>query len=157
MADKDTRALPRLLIDGRDRSDEIRTQEVAQGASEVSAHPPVRDALLGLQRRLGAAGGVVLEGRDIGTVVFPDAEVKVFLTASNEERARRRVDDLRARGQAADYDTVLARITARDAADAGRAVAPLRPADDAVVLDSTRLGFEEVLARIEGLVHAAMG
>ena len=148
---------PRLLIDGRDRSDEIRTQEVAQGASEVSAHPPVRDALLGLQRRLGAAGGVVLEGRDIGTVVFPDAEVKVFLTASNEERARRRVDDLRARGQAADYDTVLARITARDAADAGRAVAPLRPADDAVVLDSTRLGFEEVLARIEGLVHAAMG
>lgn len=147
----------RLLADGEDLTGRLQTEIIGRLAATVAANPRVRESLVPKQQAMGRKGDAVMDGRDIGTVVFPDAEVKVFLTASNEERARRRVDDLRARGQAADYDTVLARITARDAADAGRAVAPLRPADDAVVLDSTRLGFEEVLARIEGLVHAAMG
>ncbi|MCA9537031.1 MAG: (d)CMP kinase, partial [Myxococcales bacterium] len=106
---------PRLCIAGQDRADEIRTTDIAAGASKVATHPPVRAALLGLQRRLGAEGGVVLEGRDIGTVVFPDAEVKVFLTAAAPERAKRRVLDLAARGQAADEAEILAQIEARDA------------------------------------------
>src|SRR5690606_8547042 len=109
----------------------------------------------GLQRRLGAEGGVVLEGRDIGTVVFPDAEVKVFLTAAATERAKRRVLDLAARGQAADEAEILAQIEARDAQDSGREVAPLRPAEDAVHLDSTFLDMDEVIAQIAALARDA--
>lgn len=146
---------PRLCIAGQDRADEIRTTDIAAGASKVATHPPVRAALLGLQRRLGAEGGVVLEGRDIGTVVFPDAEVKVFLTAAAQERAKRRVLDLAARGQAADEAEILAQIEARDAQDSGREVAPLRPAEDAVHLDSTFLGMDEVIAQIAALARTA--
>jgi len=144
---------PRLRIDGVDRADDIRTQEIARGASDVSKHPAVRDALLGLQRGLGRDGGVVLEGRDIGTVVFPDAEVKIFLTASSAERARRRVGDLESRGQPADYDAILHQIEARDAQDSGRAVAPLKPADDAVLLDTTDLAFDQVVDRLVTIVE----
>jgi cytidylate kinase len=145
---------PRLLIDGRDRAKEIRTQEIASGASRVSAYPGVRRALLGIQRDLGRDGGVVLEGRDIGTVVFPDAEVKLFLTASAEERARRRVGDLQNRGIAADYDELLAQIRSRDEADSTRAIAPLRPAEDAVMLDSTSLDLESVVGHVLELVRS---
>jgi cytidylate kinase len=145
---------PRLLIDGRDRADEIRSPEMASGASRVSAYPGVRRALLGIQRDLGRDGGVVLEGRDIGTVVFPDAEVKLFLTASAEERARRRVGDLQNRGMAADYDELLAQIRARDEADSTRAIAPLRPAEDAVMLDSTSLDLESVVQHVLELVQS---
>jgi len=145
---------PRLLLNGRDRSDEIRTPELSAGASRVSAYPGVRRALLGLQRDLGRAGGVVLEGRDIGTVVFPDAEVKLFLTASAEERARRRVRDMQDRGIAADYEQVLAAIRSRDEADSTRAIAPLRPAEDAVILDSTSLDLDAVVQHVLDLVHA---
>lgn len=145
---------PRLLIDGRDRADEIRTPEMAAGASRVSAYPGVRRALLGIQRDLGRDGGVVLEGRDIGTVVFPDAEVKLFLTASAEERARRRVGDMQDRGMAADYDELLAQIRARDEADSTRAIAPLRPAEDAVMLDSTSLDLESVVGHVIELVQS---
>ncbi len=145
---------PRLLIDGRDRADEIRTSEVSAGASQVSAYPGVRRALLGIQRDLGKEGGVVLEGRDIGTVVFPDAEVKLFLTASAEERARRRVNDLQERGMSADYDEILRQIRARDDADSTRAIAPLRPAEDAVILDSTRLDLEAVVRHVLELVES---
>lgn len=147
----------RLRIDGVDRDDDIRSPEMGQGASKVSAHPEVRQALLGIQRALGAAGGVVLEGRDIGTVVFPDAEVKVFLTAAPEERARRRVGDLARRGIQADYDEVLASIRERDERDERRAVAPLRPADDAWILDSTGLSLEEVVKRVVGRVREVVG
>ena len=138
-----------LQIDGVSRGDDIRTPEVSQGASKVSAHPPVREALLGIQRSLGADGGVVLEGRDIGTVVFPDAEVKIFLTASVEKRAERRMGDLKRRGvEAPDMESLLESIRERDHRDSTRAVAPLKPADDAEVVDTTSLTFDEVVTRV---------
>ncbi|MEM9731296.1 MAG: (d)CMP kinase [Myxococcota bacterium] len=145
----------RLLVDGVDRAHEIRTPDIAAGASQVSAYPGVRRALLDLQRNLGRDGGVVLEGRDIGTVVFPDAEVKLFLTASAEERARRRVNDLQARGISADPEEILEKMRARDRADSTRPIAPLRPAEDAVVLDSTSLGLETVVEHVLELVRAS--
>ena len=145
---------PRLVVDGRDRSDDIRTPEVSQGASRVSRHPEVRAALLALQRQLGADGGVVLEGRDIGTVVFPDAEVKVFLTASAEERARRRTEELGLRGCPEPYDAVLAEIQERDHRDSTRPVAPLRPAADAAELDSTGLDLDAVVEAVVERVEA---
>ena len=146
----------RLFIDGRDRADDIRTPEISMGASDVSKHPEVRDALLGLQRQLGRDGGVVLEGRDIGTVVFPDAEAKIFLTATPPARAGRRVSDLHSRGVEADFDTTLAEVNARDAQDQGRAVAPLRPADGATIVDSTELGIEAVVERVVTIARALM-
>jgi cytidylate kinase len=147
----------RLFVDGRDREDEIRTPEISQGASIVSAHPEVRAALLDLQRRLGAEGAVVLEGRDIGTVVFPDADVKVFLTASDEERARRRQAELTARGLHVDVETVLAEIRERDERDARRAVAPLAAAPDAICVDTTGIPIEAVVDRLASLVRDAGG
>lgn len=144
---------PRLLIDGVDRSGEIRTPEISRGASDVSRHPPVRAALLGLQRRLGADGGVVLEGRDIGTVVFPDAEVKVFLTASAEERAKRRVADLESRGVPANLADVKRQIEERDAQDSGRDVAPLKPADDALILDTSTMDLDQVVEELATVVE----
>lgn len=147
---------PPLILDGADRSADIRTPDISQGASKVSAHPAVREALLGVQRRMGEAGGVVLEGRDIGTVVFPHAPVKVFLTASNAARAQRRYDELVARGvEGADLDAVRREMEERDARDSSREVAPLKPADDAVVLDSTELDLEGVLARLLEIVQEA--
>lgn len=146
----------RLHFEGRDREEDIRTAEISQGASLVSRHPQVRAALLDQQRRFGGQGGVVLEGRDIGTVVFPDAEVKVFLRAAPEERARRRTEELRERGQPADYERTLAEIRQRDGQDEGRAVAPLRAADDAVTLDTTELTLDQVVDRLESLVRARM-
>lgn len=148
---------PRVRVDGRDRSADIRTPEISRGASDVSKHPEVRQALLGQQRALGRAGGVVLEGRDIGTVVFPDAEVKVFLTASPEVRAERRVLELRGKGDEADYDRTLQEIRARDAQDSGREVAPLRQADDAVLLDSSALDADQVLERLVDIVRRQTG
>jgi cytidylate kinase len=141
-----------LLIDGVDRSHDIRTPHISTGASRTSRHSEVRKALFGLQRRLGAAGGVVLEGRDIGTVVFPDADVKVFLTASDESRAARRHIELQRAGHEIDRDQVLAEIRERDRVDSERDIAPMRPADDAVVLDTSALPLEAVLDRLEALV-----
>jgi CMP/dCMP kinase len=114
----------------------------------------VRAALLGIQRRLGAAGGVVVEGRDIGTVVFPDAGAKFFLTATADERARRRVAELRAAGRAADLAETRAELLARDERDSSRDVAPLRRADDAVEIDSSALSPEDVVARMAAVVTA---
>ena len=145
---------PRLTIDGVDRADEIRSPEISAAASQVSAYPGVRRALLEIQRSLGQDGGVVLEGRDIGTVVFPDAEVKLFLTASAEERARRRVQDLQERGMTADQNRILSEIRARDKADSTRPIAPLRPAEDAVILDSTSLDLEAVVEHVLELVRS---
>jgi cytidylate kinase len=125
------------------------------GASDVSKHPEVRQALLGIQRALGQSGGVVLEGRDIGTVVFPNAEAKVFLTASAEKRARRRVEDLRARGIAADFATTLNEVRARDDQDSNRPVAPLKPASDSVTVDTTALDVEQVVLRLLEIARAA--
>ncbi|HET6339646.1 MAG TPA: (d)CMP kinase [Polyangiales bacterium] len=147
-------AAPRLLAADRDLSSDIRTPEISMGASDVSKHPEVRDALLELQRQLGREGGVVLEGRDIGTVVFPDAEAKVFLTASADVRAQRRVHDLQSRGIPADFGQTLAEIQARDAQDSGRSVAPLKAAPDAIVLDTTNL---DIAAVVDELARLALG
>lgn len=136
----------RILLAGEDVSREIRTSRVSATVSAVSAVPEVRENLVELQRRLASGGGtVVLEGRDIGTVVLPDAEHKVYLTASPEIRARRRTDQDLAAGRDADYDTVLAAVIERDRKDSSRAASPLRPADDAVVVDTSDLTLDEVL------------
>ncbi len=158
------RALPirfdeagRVWLGAEDVSQAIRTPEMSQGASTVSAHPAVRDALLDLQRQLAARGRCVVEGRDIGTVVLPDAPVKIFLTASAEVRARRRYDELRARGADVDYDATLAEVRVRDERDTNRAVAPLKQAADAILVDSSGLAFDEVLARLEQIARTRLG
>jgi CMP/dCMP kinase len=143
----------RVLVNGVDVTPEIRTSEISDGASRVSALPEVRGALLDLQRRLGAAGGVVVEGRDIGTVVFPDAEAKFFLTANVEERARRRTAELRAGGRVTDEQAVLLDIVARDLRDTTRAVAPLRAAADALEVDSSAMSAVEVVEHMTDVVQ----
>ncbi len=143
----------RIYCGGVLLGDEIRAAEVSLAASQVSAHPEVREALLELQRQLGRARDSVLEGRDIGTVVFPDAEVKVFLTATPEERARRRVEQRAEQGVSEAYEQVLADIKERDHRDTTRVVAPLKQADDAVALDTTGLGIDEIVAQIVALAH----
>jgi len=138
----------RVVLDGHDVTDAIRTPEATRLSSPVSAIPGVRTVLVELQRQLGRGGGVVMEGRDIGTVVFPQAEVKVFLTASDEERARRRQAERVAAGAAATLEEVLKEQRERDARDSTRGVAPLRPAEDAIVLHTDGLSLEEVVERI---------
>lgn len=145
----------RVLLDGVDVSMAIRAPEMSLGASRVSANPRVRAALLAMQRRAGEERSVVLEGRDIGTVVFPDAEVKVFLTASDDERANRRMRELAGRGETVPHATVLAEIRERDTRDSSREVAPLRPAEGAFQLDSSRLTLDEVVAAIASRVPSA--
>ena len=146
----------RVFIGDTEVTDAIRTAEIDRAVSPVSAAPAVREALLDQQRRIGNAGDYVVEGRDIGTVVFPDAAVKVFLTASDEERAHRRVRQNADRGIGSiDYDEVLADLRRRDAADSSRATAPLRAADDAVRIDSTSHYIEEVIEQICKLAREA--
>ena len=140
------RAELKVLLDGKNVASEIRTPAVSQMASKASALKLVRDRMLELQRRLGERGGVVAEGRDIGTVVFPDAQVKIFLSASAAERARRRCAELRAAGQPVDLDVTLREIEERDQRDSERALAPLRKADDALVIDSSNSTADEVAA-----------
>jgi cytidylate kinase len=146
----------RVTLSGEDVSLAIRAPEMSVGASRVSAIPAVRDALLAVQRQAGAEGGVVLEGRDIGTVVFPDAEVKFFLTASPEVRARRRWEELQARGSDVSLDATLADVVARDRADTERPVAPLKKADDAIEIDSSEASPDEVIERMARLVEERM-
>jgi len=143
-----------VLADGRDITWDIRSPEVNQGVSPVSAYLGVRRALTARQRAIGADGGVVMVGRDIGTVVLPEAEIKVYLDASLHERARRRhLEDLR-RGKASDMAEVIRDLRRRDRIDSTRAAAPLRPADDAIILDSTNLTADQVVERIVALVGA---
>lgn len=144
----------RVIVDGQDVTETIRTPEVSEGASIVSAYPSVREAMVALQRRLGADGGVVMEGRDIGTVVFPDAEVKIYLDASPEERARRRYAELRARGADVDFETLRRTEEERDRRDATRKHSPLRRAADAVVIDTTGKPVDAVVDEILALVRA---
>jgi len=138
-----------VLIGGTDVTSAIRTSEIDRAVGVVSALPEVRQALVAQQQRIGAAGDYVVEGRDIGTVVFPDAQLKVFLTASNEERARRRVAQNIERGVGStDFDEVLADIIRRDELDSSRAASPLVAADDAVHIDSTSFTMEQVIDQI---------
>jgi cytidylate kinase len=138
----------RVLLDGEDISTAIRTQAMGQGASRVSALPEVRAALLDMQRRAAVGGGVVLEGRDIGTVVLPDAEAKFFLTASVEVRARRRLLELESRGEHPALENVVREVKERDERDSTRAAAPLRQAEDAVPVDSSSLSIDDVVGTI---------
>jgi len=143
-----------LVVDGVPVGDAIRSPHVSLGASKVAQLPEVRRALLEIQRRLGADGGVVLEGRDIGTVVFPDAEVKIFLTATPKERARRRFLELESRGETATLEQVERDQAERDRADSEREVSPLSRAADAYELSTDDLGVEEIVARIAARVTA---
>jgi cytidylate kinase len=136
----------RVWLDGADATDSIRAPDIGMGASTVSAHKSVRDALLEMQRQAGRAGGVVLEGRDIGTVVFPDAEVKFFLTARPEVRARRRFDELVAKGAQGTFEQTLEDVRKRDEQDTTRAVAPLRQAEDAIRIDSSEISVDEAVS-----------
>lgn len=137
-----------VLLDGQDVAAEIRTPEVSQMASKVSALRPVRARMLELQRAMGRRGSVVAEGRDIGTVIFPDAEVKVFLDASVGERARRRWQELKAAGRSVELNETRREIEERDRRDSERDLAPLRKADDALMIDSSRAGADEVAAMV---------
>jgi len=145
----------RVMLDGQDVSDAIRTADMGMGASRVSAMGGVRAALLDLQRQAGEKGGVVLEGRDIGTVVFPDAEVKFFLTASPEVRARRRYEELVERGQKVDYAATLAEVKVRDENDMNRPIAPLRRADDAVLVDSSNRAVDDIVEEMASRVSTS--
>lgn len=142
-----------IHLDGDDVSLAIRAPDVSLGASRVSSYPSVRAALLDMQRREGIEGGVVLEGRDIGTVVFPDAEAKFFLTASAEIRARRRYDELVDRGKADSFESTLADVERRDKADTERAVAPLKQADDAILVDSSHRDVNDVVEEMARVVE----
>lgn len=133
--------------------DTLRTPEVAQAASRVAAIPQVRAALVDFQRAFARrAGGAVLDGRDIGTVICPDAEVKLYVTATDDIRARRRLEELLAKGHDTDFDTVLADLRTRDARDSARATAPLKPAEDAMQLDTTTLSIEDAVAKAIAVV-----
>ena len=145
----------KLFIDHEDVSDAIRTPEVEKQSSPVSAIPRVREELVAAQKALAQLPGVVMEGRDIGTVVMPDADVKIYLTASPQERARRRWRQLRERGISRPFDTVLAETMERDRRDSSRAISPLRPAEDAIMLDTTDLNQEQVLQRALEIVEEA--
>ena len=148
----------RSYLAGEDVSAEIRGDAVTKAVSAVSAVPQVRARLVELQRELASApGSVVVEGRDIGTVVLPDADVKIFLTASAEVRARRRTDQNIANGRPADYDAVLADVKRRDHLDSTRAVSPLRAADDAIVVDTSDMNQDEVVTHLTELVAQRAG
>jgi cytidylate kinase len=146
-----------VLLAGEDVSAAIRTPGIGLGASQVSAHPEVRSALLDLQRQAGKDGGVVLEGRDIGTVVFPDAETKFFLTARPSVRARRRYEELVAKGENVTLEATLADVLTRDENDTNRAHAPLRQADDAILVDNSDMSIDETVAFMAGRVHPQEG
>ncbi len=137
-----------IVLEGEEVTDLIRNEQVGANASRVAAYPSVRAALLERQRAFCEAPGLVADGRDMGTVVFPDAPLKIYLDASAEERADRRYQQLKARGDDVNLASLLEDIRARDARDMQRTVAPLKPADDAVIIDSTSMGIEDVFERV---------
>ncbi len=142
-----------MIMNGMDVSDEIRTQDISQKASLVSAHKVVRDMLLDMQRDVARKHNVIMDGRDIGTVVLPGATVKIFLTATAEVRAKRRTDELLAKGQKADFDQTLKDIQQRDYQDTHRPIAPLKQAADAVLLDTSELDIQGVLDAIKKIIR----
>ena len=139
----DENGLQHMIMNGMDVTDDIRTQDISQKASLISAHAIVREMLLDMQRDVAKRHNVILDGRDIGTVVLPKANVKIFLTASAEVRAQRRYDELRAKGEEASYESILENVKERDRIDSGRAISPLRKADDAILLDNSHMTREE--------------
>jgi cytidylate kinase len=145
----------RTLLDGRDVSSRIRERDVTEAASRISVHPKIREWMVTRQRAMGIGGGVVMEGRDIGTHVFPDADLKIFLDADPVVREQRRMQQQKVRAEVA--ADVAAELRARDRRDRTRAASPLTPAADAIVIDSTSMSEDEVLARVEELVHNKLG
>jgi cytidylate kinase len=146
-----------VYANGQDVTWQIRQPEVDANVSPVSAYPGVRQALTEQQRRIGRQGRIVMMGRDIGTVVLPDADLKIYLGATVEERARRRHREILERGEEANYGEILASMRRRDKIDSEREAAPLRPADDAIIIDTTELSIAEVLAKVEELVQSPSG
>ncbi|GHE33984.1 (d)CMP kinase [Vulcaniibacterium thermophilum] len=144
----------RILVNGMDATDELRTETAGAAASAIAAIPEVRSALKERQRAFRQPPGLVADGRDMGTVIFPDASCKVFLTASAEERAERRYKQLKDKGVSVTLESLLREILARDARDAQRAVAPLRPAEDAVCIDTTGMSIDAVVERVLALLPA---
>ena len=145
----------RVIVNGHDATDELRTETAGAAASAIAAYPALRMALFDKQRGFRKAPGLVADGRDMGTVIFPDAPFKVFLTASAEERARRRYKQLKDKGLNVTLAALLREIQARDERDATRAVAPLRPADDALTIDTTGIPVERVVAAVLAVTHRA--
>ena len=146
-----------MIMNGMDVTADIRTQDISQKASLVSAHAIVRDMLLDMQRDVAKQHNVIMDGRDIGSVVLPKANVKIFLTASAEVRARRRTDELTAKGQKADYNKILKEIQQRDYQDSHREVAPLKMCRDSIKVDSSEMDIEGVIAHIRGIVTEKVG
>lgn len=153
----DAAGLQRMLLNGEDVTEQIRTQEISMAASIVSACPAVRTFLLEMQRDMAKKHSVIMDGRDIGTVVLPDANIKIFLTASCEARARRRWLELQQRGTVKDFEILLRETRERDENDMNRAAAPLRPAEGAIMLDTTEINFQESLARIIEIIRERTG
>ncbi|MEO6364992.1 MAG: (d)CMP kinase [Luteimonas sp.] len=149
----DGSAEPRVIVNGKDATHQLRMETAGAAASAIAAMPPVRAALVQKQHDFRLPPGLVADGRDMGTVIFPDARFKVFLTASAEERAQRRYKQLKDKGVSVTLAGLLGEILARDARDANRAVAPLRPAEDAVRIDTTGLGIDAVVERVLAWVH----
>ena len=141
-----------MIMNGMDVTEDIRTPEISQKASLVSAHAVVREMLLDMQRDVAKTHNVIMDGRDIGTVVLPRADVKIYLTAAAEVRAKRRCDELQAKGQKVDFQTVLTQIIQRDQQDMTRAIAPLKKAKDAVEVDTSELDIDGVVARIKQII-----
>lgn len=141
-----------ILLNDADVSDEIRTEKISMAASKVSAIPEVRSFLLELQRNFARTDNVIMDGRDIGTVVLPNAQVKIFLTASPEIRAKRRVAQLAEKGEQADYEQVLADIVKRDYSDSNREIAPLKPAETAIPVDTSSLTLEESVRKVTEMI-----
>ena len=148
----DEEGVQHMIMNGMDVTDDIRTQDISQKASLVSAHAIVREVLLDMQRDVAKAHNVIMDGRDIGTVVLPKADVKIFLTATPEVRAKRRTDELLAKGQTAVYETVLKEIQQRDYQDTHREIAPLKMAKDSVKLDTSELDIEGVVAEMKKII-----
>lgn len=143
----------RVFLNGKDVSEKIRTPEISMGASDISALPPVREFLFGLQRKIARENNVIMDGRDIGTVVLPDADVKIFLTASPEERAERRYKELIEKGEKVEYQRVLDEVNQRDYNDMNRKVSPLKQADDAVLFDTTGMTLEQSVEAVLDILH----
>lgn len=146
-----------MLMNGMDVTDDIRTQDISQKASLISAHACVREMLLDMQREIAQKYNVIMDGRDIGTVVLPKATVKIFLTASAEVRAKRRCDELLAKGQRAKYDTVLKEIQQRDYQDSHREIAPLKMARDSIKVDTSDLTIDQVVEKLKEIIAEKVG
>ena len=148
----DENGLQHMIMNGMDVTDDIRTQDISQKASLISAHAIVREMLLDMQRDVAKRHNVIMDGRDIGTVVLPKANVKIFLTASAEVRAQRRTDELKAKGEKADYDRILKEIQQRDYQDTHREVAPLKLARDSIKVDTSNLDIDGVIAELKRII-----